>query len=201
MRTFVAILFPADLLRSIQQYNQSLCANLERQQLAQTVRFVNAQNIHLTLRFLGESNPQQIESLKLDLQHLAQKHQPFALQLQGLGCFPNMRKPSVLWTALHGDLEQLQALQQEVETLSQKAGFVAEKRAFQPHVTLARVERSASSAEVHRLGSWVEQVRHSHLAKDWSASLPIAQIALVHSTLTPGGSIYKTLATLPFAND
>lgn len=192
-RTFIAIEFPTEVTRAIQQFNAALHDNLKKQQLERAARFVTPQNIHLTLRFLGDTSPSQLSAIQQGLQQIAPKHTPFNLQLHGLGCFPNLRKPSVVWTALIGASNTIANLQRDVEALVQRAGYVAESRTFQPHITLARIERSASASDVRRLGAWVEQMSVSETVKSWSADLAVQQISFIESTLTPTGSIYTSL--------
>ena len=192
-RTFIAIEFPTELTRSLQGYLLALRADLERQKLVRALRFVTPQNIHLTLRFLGDTTPEQLDSVRNGLQQLALAHKPFRLTFSGLGAFPNNRQPTVLWTDVRGDTEALKLLQRDVESLAQNSGFAAEKKPFHPHITLARVQRDASSAETGRLASWIEQMRQSTIVHDWSATLQVTQISYIESVLTPNGALYTLL--------
>ena len=192
-RTFIAIEFPTELTRSLQGYLLALRTDLECQKLLRALRFVTPQNSHLTLRFLGDTTPEQLDSVRNRLQQLALAHKPFRLTFSGLGAFPNNRQPTVLWTDVRGDTEALNLLQRDVELLVQNSGFAAEKKPFHPHITLARVQRDASSAETGRLASWIEQMKQSTIVHDWSATLQVTQISYIESVLTPNGALYTLL--------
>lgn len=192
-RTFVAIEFPNEVIRSLQRYGQTLRTDLERQKLDRALRFVTPRNIHLTLRFLGDSTPEQIDAIREGLDKIASAQAALELTLRGLGCFPNKHQPNIIWTDVQSNANQLTPLQQPIEALARSVGFVAETKAFKPHITIARVERSASSAEVRRLGSWLDQMLGSKIVNEWSASFQAQEISYIESTLQPGGSQYSTL--------
>ncbi|MFN8441075.1 MAG: RNA 2',3'-cyclic phosphodiesterase [Caldilineaceae bacterium] len=192
-RTFIAIEFPNEVIRSLQRYCQTLRTDLERQQLDRVLRFVSPRNIHLTLRFLGDTTPEQVDAITAELTKLTSAQPVFELTLRGLGCFPSKHQPNLLWTDVQCPSNQLNRLQQPIEAIARAAGFAAETKAFKPHITVARVERSASSAEVRRLGSWLDQMLGSKAVNEWSASFQAQEISFIESSLQPGGSQYNSL--------
>lgn len=192
-RTFIAIEFPNEVIRSLQRFCQGLRTDLERQQLDRVLRFVTPRNIHLTLRFLGDTTPEQVETISAELTKLVSAQPAFDLTLRGLGCFPSKHQPNLLWTDVQCPSNQLSRLQPPIEALARTVGFAAETKAFKPHITVARVERSASSAEVRRLGSWLDQMLGSKTVHEWSASFQAQEISFVESNLQPGGSQYSSL--------
>ena len=94
------------------------------------VRWVKPENVHLTLRFLGATAADQLEELKTALAALAAMVEPFELQLAAMGCFPNVRRPRVIWVGLAGAEDQLLALQRAVEQVVVDLGWQREPRPF-----------------------------------------------------------------------
>ena len=133
MRTFIAIPIPdrcKEILAHMQQALRSFKAD---------IRWVSISSIHLTLKFLGEADPATIHMLAESLRSESLAFPSISLQLHGLGCFPNSRNPKVIWCGIKGDTEVLSHIQQQVETICQKYGFMPEDRNFHPHLTLGRV--------------------------------------------------------------
>ena len=102
---------------------------------AQGVSWVSPENLHLTLRFLGAAEDGQIAALGQGLTAVAARHEGFTATTGQSGCFPNRRRPKVIWAGV-GDADgRLGALQQDVEEVVCAAGWEPEERAFRPHVT------------------------------------------------------------------
>ncbi|MGH2536653.1 MAG: RNA 2',3'-cyclic phosphodiesterase [Candidatus Promineifilaceae bacterium] len=176
-RAFIALPLPA----SLRQQLGAAALELDEGMPRGTVRWVRPENMHLTLRFLGDSRPEQLASLEGRLDQLARRHAPFALHLDNLGCFPNLRQPRVIWVGLTGFLERLTALQADVEAAAELLGWPAEGRAFQPHLTLGRVNRSASLPGVLLpIGRPLVE-----------ASFSAAEIQFIESQLRPGGPAHR----------
>lgn len=95
-------------------------------------------NLHLTLKFLGEVQPDQIEQINETLSQLCNNRKAFELSIANLWTFDGKDSIRVLWLGLSGDLDQLQALQQKVDASLSPLGFAAEKRGFAPHVTIGQ---------------------------------------------------------------
>lgn len=126
MRLFVAIDLPEEVRQSV----ADICRGLAG------VRWLPPEQLHLTLRFVGEADDAVNAAIRKGLAKIAS--QPFPLALSGAGCFPSPRRPRVLWVGLSGG-EPLMQLQQKVETTVVAAGIPAEERPFSPHITLARL--------------------------------------------------------------
>ncbi len=200
MRAFLAIELPPTTHRSLRALQRDLAATLEEARLARTVRWTSVANIHLTLRFLGETSDAQRAALVEGLRPIAARTAPFDLALRGLGCFPNSRRPNVLWTGVTGAVSSLHALQMPIEMLARRAGFAAEERPFAPHLTLARFRREAAPADLARAGTLVQAQAQSPAVQSWSAALPVAQIVLMQSDLQPSGAVYTPLEILPLGD-
>lgn len=192
MRTFIAIELPANIQKQVYQVQLQLQASLQDLQIARCIRWTPVTQIHLTLRFLGETNPIQQESLARHLKQTTLHPTAFRLSLGGIGCFPDFRKPSVVWLGVGGEVGELQQLQAKIERLAQTAGFVAEKRPFSPHLTLGRARRDSSPVELRRVGealknfqSELETQRRAPVVLD---SFAVTQIVHMQSELRPEGA-------------
>ena len=142
------------------------------------VRWVNRAQMHLTLRFLGDTAVSQLPAVQNQLTELASQHAPFRLWLKGVGAFPNRRRPRVLWADLDGDLGLLRAMQAQLEDRVVSLGWSREKRPFSPHVTLGRVKDARNVPEL-----------------DWDVDLAememgVTAVQLVQSELRPSGPRY-----------
>jgi len=182
MRTFIAIELPANVQKQVYPVQLQLQARLQDLQIARCIRWTPVTQIHLTLRFLGETNSIQQESLARQLKQVTLRQAAFSLALGGIGCFPDFRKPSVVWLGVGGELERLQQLQAQIERLAQTAGFVAEKRPFSPHLTLGRAQRDTSPVELRRAG---EALKNFQSEID---PFLVTQIVHMQSELRPEGA-------------
>src|SRR5512136_1539621 len=127
MRTFIAIPLPAESRTMLEKMQQSLRVHRA------DVRWVAIPSIHLTLKFLGEVDPEIIPKLSESLARASRPARPFELRLQGLGCFPNLRMSRVVWCGIGGETEELSRLQRAVEGVCADFGFAPEDREFHPH--------------------------------------------------------------------
>ena len=146
------------------------------------------------MRFLGETDDAQRERLGAALTVVGASHGPLSLALEGAGCFPHCAKPSVLWLGLRGDLERLGELQAQVETAVQSAGFAPETRPFAPHLTIARVHRTSSTADRRQLG---DELRQAAPASPASPVFIATEFIHMQSQLKPAGAVYTPLVRFP----
>lgn len=192
MRSFIAIEFSHPVHHQLQANGDHLRAYLRRQNAPVCLRWSAVDNIHLTLRFLGETTAAQAQIIATGLRAAAMQHAPFTLTLGGVGGFPTVRQPRVVWLGVGGDVGQLHALQAAVEQTVQLAGFAAEERPFAAHITLARAQRDATKEQLRAVGS--------HLATyNVTTPIPVYVDAVVHmrSDLRPSGAVYTRLAHFP----
>jgi 2'-5' RNA ligase len=155
------------------------------------VSWVKPENIHLTLKFLGEVEEERIPPIKQAIQAALQDEGPLFFSLAGLGTFPNPRSPRVVWVGIEGEKERLSQLQERLEQAMEKVGFSREARPFSPHVTLGRMRsRRGSSALVDLLG---------RLASSELGTLKAQSIELMRSQLHPAGAIYTIMESFPLA--
>ena len=147
LRAFIAIEIPPEIKKAIATQTASLQKDAGR-----AVRWVSAENIHLTLKFLGEISPANVEILSQALQAECSQQAPFEITVSGLGCFPNSRRPRVIWIGLAVPPE-LSRLQSKIETNLARLGYEAEDKSFSPHVTVGRVREQVSAEELRTLQS------------------------------------------------
>ena len=169
--------------------------------LTHSVRWTRAESIHLTLRFLGECSPAQQRAITDQLRTLAGSTPPFDLVVRGLGCFPDFRRPAIVWLGIDaaapsGRPETLKRLQRAVETIAVDTGFAAESRTFTAHVTLARIAGHASPGESSSIGDWVRETARVQEIAEWRRTVHTGHIAFMQSELSPQGARYTALDRL-----
>ena len=120
------------------------------------VRWVRPEAIHLTLKFLGNVDAGQVQTILGALEAAAAGTGPFELKLTGLGAFPNVRTPRVIWVGLYAEIDPLLELQRRVDLeLHSALGIPIEKRHFSPHLTIGRVRDNLPIAEGRRIGQTI----------------------------------------------
>lgn len=205
MRTFLAIELPRSVRDQVQQIQQQLQSYLRSAQADGCIRWTPAEKIHLTLRFLGETNADQRTLITQRLHELVTQFAPFSLFITDLGCFPHWREPNVVWLAMDGDLKALQQLQVQTEGIAQQAGFPAEPRAFAPHITIGRAGRNVDRVRLRHTGVALKNFQPDSTVATGIELVKIApfivnQITYMQSELRPEGALYTPLAHGRFAN-
>ena len=150
------------------------------------VKWVRPENIHLSLKFLGEVEETREPELRAALKQAAgsrSEPRPFALQITGFGVFPDYHRPHVLWAGITPE-PGLELLQHEVEQAFAPLGFPTEARAFRPHVTLGRVARDARPRDFTGLEAILA-------GTDFDATVTVAEVDLMQSTLQKDGPVYQ----------
>lgn len=184
LRAFIAIDIPPEIKQAISSQTASL-----RKESGRAVRWVDMKNIHLTLTFLGEVSGANLDLLTQTLRAECAQTASFTVSVEGLGCFPNPRRPRVLWIGLVAPPE-LSRLQRHVEASTTRLGYAPEDKPFSPHLTIGRVREQASPAELEILRSLLEQTTIASLG-----TFSIEEVHLYKSDLKPEGPIYTRLAT------
>ncbi len=184
VRTFVAIELTSEVLSVLDRAQ----AALRKGPGGQAGRWVKGEGIHLTLKFLGNVPEEKLEDIYRAVRRACEGYTPFELTIAGLGCFPNVRRPRVVWVGLREETGQLAALQKKVEHELNRLGFPPEGRGFTPHLTLARVRQEAAHADVEALGKAVAETPAEDLA-----SMQVVAVSVMKSDLKPGGAVYTEL--------
>ena len=143
---------------------------------------VEPENIHLTLKFLGEISDSQVEKVEEVLKDL--EFSSFSLRFRGVGAFPNPRRPRVIWIGVSEGATEFSELAKRIDTSLRKLGFPPETRGFKPHLTIARVKRGGGAA----LSNFIQK----YSLEDFG-TLKVDSVKLKKSILTPRGPVYTTL--------
>lgn len=179
IRSFIAVPLPESTRQALTAVSQELAAIVPQD----VVRWVTPESIHLTLSFLGDTAPSTLEEVASGLDKVAANSPPFTLFLDQLGCFPNQRRPRVVWVGLKGEVEALGQLKEAIDQMLLPLGWEPEARAFHPHLTLGRVKGDS------------RQVRLPWGSPVVSEPLPVAQVDLMESQLRPEGPRYTVRHT------
>jgi len=157
----------------------------------QNVRWASPRSIHITLNFLGNIHTDKIDPISQQLQDTASHFSPFDINVTGLGAFPKMDNPRVLWIGIQAP-GTLSLMQKEIDSALNHIGFEKEERGFTPHLTLGRVSKSATRNDVRTI---TEKI--SHLNPIDIGKMPVDQIHLYRSNLLPEGPQHSILASFP----
>lgn len=179
-RLFIAIPVTADVSR----------VTTDLTDLGRSIRAVDASHLHLTLRFLGDTEEARIPQIEDAVRRTAPSQPPFRLTLQGLGAFPRAARPTVIWAGIVPP-EPCLRLERELTRRLTTLGFEPETRAYRPHLTLARVKGRAP----HGLPEFIDAHSETILA-----AISVTEISLIESTLTPSGPLYSVLASAPLGS-
>jgi len=180
LRTFLA-LDPGSALRDRLASLQEKLANV-----ASGVKWVETENVHLTLLFLGDVDDRDLMKVCRAADRVAERHAPLTLSLEGVGCFPNMRRPRTIWAGIGMGAAEVRQLYEDLSATFEEQGlYRPEDRAFSPHVTLGRINKDADGEALSRELAKYEKWRGGEVA--------IPEVLVLSSDLTPKGPVYTTL--------
>lgn len=148
-------------------------------------------NMHLTLKFLGDISPSNVDMLSQMIRAEADLFHCFDFELSGLGSFPNLKRPRVIYIGIQAPA-MLEALHRGIESASHRLGYESEERGYSPHLTIGRVKQNIAPAE--------QQIIRRALEGTTIDSLGTARVDSVHlykSDLQPTGSVYTKLYSAP----
>jgi 2'-5' RNA ligase len=184
LRAFIAIEIPPEIKKAIAAQTASL-----QKETGHIVRWVATDNIHLTLKFLGEVSPSSLELLSQTLHSECIQHNPFEISVSNLGCFPNPRRPRVIWIGLNAPVD-LGRLQYKIETAAACLGYEVDEKPFSPHLTIGRVREQASLGELNHIHATLAARNIGDLG-----SFNVSAVILFKSDLLPAGPVYTSLYT------
>jgi len=184
MRCFIAIPIPGNIHSQLSKIQSQL------KETDADVKWVGIDNIHLTLKFLGEVDEQKIKAISEKLKEIADKHTCFQTRAEKAGAFPTLSNPKVVWIGLNKNEEKINNLQKEIEGSLHSFGFEKETRLFHPHLTLGRVR---SKKNIQKL---TEEIKT--LSSFQSDCFTADKIVLFKSILKPQGAEYTTLDEFEF---
>jgi len=185
IRTFIAITLNPDIRETLQKIQSHL------RKTGADVKWVNPENIHLTLKFLGDTPVEKLPEIIKILQSTAHSIPSFSFSLTHIGAFPKPEHPQVIWIGIEQGKADVTRLAQTLEDHLERLGFAKEKRRFDAHVTLGRTRsgfnRFALSKEIkqYRLGQELQQ--------------SVDHLVFYKSTLTSHGPIYEVIEKVGFS--
>ncbi len=186
LRLFVACEVPDEVRAGITNITDQL-----RARSGNDVRYIKADGVHVTLKFLGEVAVKKLPAIKLAVQEAVVGHAPFELEFSNIGTFGGREGLRIMWVGVAGDVLRLEALVRAMKTALAVVGFEPERRPFRPHLTLGRVNdlvgtRRRAEIEVAVGKTVIPPV-------SWRTN----QVSLMRSRMTTAGAVYDVLATFP----
>ena len=182
IRTFIAIKLPENIISSISKIQEGI------KSYGLKIKWVRPDNIHLTLKFLGNINEADIKKIGRAIFDALKEYPPIALAAKGTGVFPGVNQPRVVWVGVTGQLEPLVGMQKALDEKLETIGFPKENRPFKGHLTLARVK---GKIDPQRLGAAIKEFQGFE-----SEPFAADQVILFKSELQPKGSVYTELLSV-----
>jgi 2'-5' RNA ligase len=157
------------------------------------IKWVDPRQIHLTLKFFGSISTEGVDKISVSTKKVTLDKKPFSLTLKGVGGFPHIRRPRIIWAGLSRDLEALLKLVEELEISYEQIGIAREDRSFHPHLTLGRNKTNQPNEKLfQRLSGWVEEE---------SEPFGVEEIILYKSDLKPFGPVYSKMCSFPLRGE
>lgn len=181
MRLFIGVWISETMKDEVVRY-----INLAMKE-SQGFKWSNPEQLHFTLKFLGEVETEKVTGLIKALETAAIGKQPFQLRLGETGCFPARGIPRILWIGLASAQKDLEMLAGAIEAACNNLGFPAEKKAFKPHLTIARAK--------DRQG---ERIKMPNLKVSWQSTTQVSGFSLIESRLNPHGAVYRVVKDFSF---
>jgi 2'-5' RNA ligase len=175
MRVFIAVDLPNEIRKTLADVQHELHSS------SSSVRWVAPESIHITLKFIGEMPDKRLEDV--DAAMTGFTWLPFTITVRGVGFFPGNRSPRVLWAGL--EAPTMRDMAEELDTRMERVGFDKEKRAFRPHITLARARDT-------RIDSSLVTAAEPYQQRDFG-SFVADRVFLFQSKLKPSGAVYEKL--------
>lgn len=187
-RVFCAIELPTEVRVRAAEH----AARLRERATNVRASWPRAENLHLTLKFLGEIERSRVEELSNAATRAVQNTRPFNLIIEGAGAFPTRGVPRVIWLGIKDSSDGLSRLQSNLEAECVNIGFPREERPFHPHLTLARIRAPQGARELARL----------HQETGFEAiEFNVTELSVMRSELGPGGSRYTGISSHNFQTD
>lgn len=183
LRAFISIEPPDELRKQIAALQKSLDATLK----SEFVKWTNPKQIHLTLRFIGEMPEADAKKVLTGMRKACKEFKPFHLHLGGLGAFPDIQRPSILWTGVSGDVEALKSLVNQINHEISGVIGMPELQQYMPHLTIGRV-KELPAAKLKRLtAACLAEPLHLHGCVD------VKSVRLMKSALGKSGAVHTAV--------
>ncbi len=185
VRSFIAVDIPDALKHSIGDFLISLGKEIA------DIKWIEPTNLHFTLRFLGNVEPERLKALGLKLSEALRMQENFSIRLSKIGAFPDLKNPKVLWIGVAKGVESLSNLASKVEDEVCSSGFGKSEKPFSAHLTIGRVK------EAFKLRNFFE--RPDICGFQYIDAMVVDHVTVYKSTLTSRGSVYEALEKIAFA--
>jgi len=184
MRTFIAVDIPEDVKNAVGQYINDI-----KSEFKGDVKWVSPDNLHFTIKFLGEVKKSAVDVLKECMSRTAGDFDKFYINLSDIGFFPSDYKPRIIWLGAHDGADNMLDIFQDLETCLEEHGFDREAKTFSPHLTIGRVKKHKKIIVPER----IDEFEPVNFLADG--------LSLIKSTLTPDGPVYEVLFKSDFDGD
>ena len=158
------------------------------------VRWVKRENMHLTVLFLGNINEETIPAMAEDISDICERFSPFIVRMKGVGCFPNIRNPKVIWVGIDGEIERMARFYESLVMNLSKYGIKQENRTYRPHLTLGRIKGNSNIRD--RMVGMISKGREIT-----DKEFILQELVLFKSDLRPQGPIYTKLNSWSLLKD
>ncbi len=182
LRAFVAVPLPRAIIAAMGTLQDDLKNHGLR------VRWVRPENIHLTLKFLDDINPEDVAGIIAAVESAAREQKPLTLSARAVGVFPGLNRARIIWTGLTGQVNALTKLHRALDTGLAKLGFPKEKRPFKGHLTLGRTKGNTDPQKLDRAITACSDFKSEPFTAD--------QLILFKSDLQASGAVYTRLAEI-----
>ncbi len=190
VRAFIAIDLPPNLQDRLSQLSNAL----KKEMGDVPIRWVATENMHLTMKFLGDVSLNNMDVLTNILIREAAVREPMVISLGGVGAFPKTRRPRIIWAGMEAPPE-LASLQRGIDKQTARVGYAREQRPFSPHITMGRVSRNATPDHVRIIGDVLSTQNIGFLGV-----ARVREVHLFRSDLQSGGVVYSRLFSAPFGD-
>ncbi|MGQ9465467.1 MAG: RNA 2',3'-cyclic phosphodiesterase [bacterium] len=180
MRTFIATEIPDHQKKIIWNFMQEL------KKMNLPIRWVDYENLHITLKFLGEIDENKLSQILPVLSEISNRTKSFTMQLENFGCFPSIRNPRVLWIGVSQGSDEIVSFATALENGFVKYGFKKENKKFHPHLTIGRIKTFCK----------IDDIINTPIKTD---PFTISEMTLFKSTLLPSGPVYERIKIFPFS--
>lgn len=178
VRAFLSIdIEDKDLLSRINRVQSKL------DQDAAKMKLISQENVHFTLKFFGDTDPTRLDEIEESLKDLS--FQPFRIGLEGVGVFPALRRPRIIWIGVSNNAERFKKLKKRIDDKIRELGYKPERRKYTPHATIARVRHVKNKRDIVSCIDSLSEVTIGEMIID--------SVRMKKSTLTSSGPIYDTL--------
>lgn len=186
LRCFISLELPEELKKNIYGYIEKLKA------AGADVKWIPPENLHLTLKFLGNTQEELLKDINERLISLAKSHERFSLQVSGAGAFPNIKYPRVIWLGVH-DSEEIIKLQHDMDESMAGLGFEKDDKQFTPHLTIGRVKSMRNKDALIKELATLKEVDFGKIG--------VNNITMMKSELKPGGAEHFKLSEIPIGKE